>query len=88
MDAIQQWGIGIAVTVAIAAFVRFVPKQKMMSVVGSFMFNLGKTISKFGNSKIGKKSMDKIEEGVFNTLIAVILHGFTKLGDGLKADNK
>lgn len=86
-ETIMQWGIGLVVTSLVAAFIRFTPKQKMMDAVGPFMFGIGSLVSKFGNSKIGKKAMVKVEEGILHTLIAVAMHGLVELGKGLIADN-
>lgn len=87
MESLIQWGIGLAVTGAVAAFIRYTPKQKMMDTVGPFMFGVGSIISHFGNSKIGKKAMNRVEEGILHTLIAVAMHGLVELGKGLVADN-
>lgn len=86
-ETLMVWGIGLAVTSAVAAFIRFCPKQKMMDAVGPFMFGLGKTVSFFGNTRIGKKAMNKVEEGILSTLIAVGMHGLVELGRGLVSDN-
>jgi hypothetical protein len=106
-ETLTLWLIGGGVSAAIAAFIRFCPKQKMMDLIpeeklkksfGALMYGLGKTVSFFGNSKIGKKAMDKVEEGVIHTLIAVVMswtcklynvgmHGLVEFGRGLVSDN-
>lgn len=86
-ETLIQWGIGIAVTTAVAAFFRFCPKQKLMDWIGPVMFGLGKTLSILGNARIGKKAMNKVEEGPLSTLIGVAMHGLVEFGRGLVSDN-
>jgi hypothetical protein len=88
METIYQWLIGTGVFVAISAFIRFVPKHKLMTVAGRFMFGVGKAVSNFGNSKIGKAAMNKIEEGIFITLVAIFIHACNEFSRGLQDDNQ
>jgi hypothetical protein len=82
-----MWGIGLAVTAAVAAFVRFCPKKKLMDAVGPWAYKLGKLCSGIGNIRIGKKAMDKIEEGIICTLLGVGMHILNEFGRGLVSDN-
>lgn len=106
-ETLMQWGIGLGISAAIAAFIRFYPKQKLMDLIpeeklkksfGIIMYGLGKTVSIFGNSKLGKKAMDKVEEGILHTIIAVFMswlgklyniamNGLVEFGRGLVSDN-
>lgn len=88
MDSnLTVWGIGVAVTIAVSAFIRFFPKQKLMGIVGPAMFKAGKFISILGNTKMGKKAMDKVEEGILASLISIAMCGLVEFGKGLVADN-
>ena len=87
-ETLAIWGIGLAVTVGVATFARFCPKQKLMDKAGPMMFKTGKALSLIGNTKLGKKAMDKLEEGVLVTIISIFVHGLTELSKGFLADNE
>ena len=81
-----QWGCGIGAVVASASFLKFYPKAKLQLGFDAFMYKVGKVISLLGNSKIGRKAMDTLEEGPIATLITVGVSGFLSLGKGLVSD--
>lgn len=86
-ETLMQWGIGIAVAGAVAAFFRFFPKQKLMDASGPWAYSLGKLLSGIGNLRISKKAMNKVEEGVICTLLGVGMHILNEFGRGLVSDN-
>lgn len=86
-ETLIQWGIGIAVTTVVAAFFRFCPKQKLMNASGPWAHNIGKILSGVGNLRIGKKAMNKVEEGPICTIVAVGMHILNEFGRGLVSDN-
>lgn len=55
-------------------------------MTGPVAFKAGQAVSAVGNSKIGKKAMDALEEGIIATLIGVIMNFLIEFGRGLNAD--
>ena len=80
------WGISVGIGIVVSAFIRFVPKQKLMNKTGPMAYTAGKVVSAFGNSKIGKSAMDKVEEGILATIIAVVMNMLVEFGRGLNED--
>ncbi len=88
VGGIKAWLIGIGISAALAAAVRFFPKQKLIDIVSPVCFGAGKIISKFMLLRLGKKAANSIEEGVFVTLSSVIYAAVDSFMKGLLEDNK
>jgi hypothetical protein len=88
VGGIKAWLIGIGISVALAAAVRFFPKQKLIDIVSPVCFGAGKIVSKFMLLRLGKKAANSIEEGVFVTLSSVIYAVVDSFMKGLLEDNK
>lgn len=83
-----------------------IPKKKLMDIVpettpkfDKLMFGFGVAFSVFGVSRIGKKAMESLEEGIIQTLLAtlmawttrgcnILINGIISFGKGLMSDNK
>lgn len=89
MDAhVISWSVSGVIGIAVFLFVRLCPKQKLMDMTGPWFRNLGRTVSAFGNSKIGKVLWQKCEEGFVFTLLAVLMNADVEFGKGLAEDNE
>jgi len=88
VGGIKAWLIGIGISAALAAAVRFFPKQKLIDIVSPVCFGAGKIVSKFMLLRLGKKAANSIEEGVFVTLSSVIYAVVDSFMKGLLEDNK
>jgi len=82
------WIVGIAVTAAVAAFLRFYPKGRAIEDGGKIGDLVGTVISTFGNSKLGKKIWNKVEEGPITTMLAFCMAFITRLGAKMLSDNR
>lgn len=91
-DAFTQTLIKISlpliITGMVSIFLKYYPKQKLMNRFGPVCKKAGQLISKFGNTKIGKRSMNKLEEGVIATVACVLIHCINEFVNGLRTDNK
>lgn len=76
----------VTIPVLSGIFLRVYPKQKLMNMTGPIAFKAGQAVSFFGNTNIGKKAMDALEEGPISTLIGVMMHDLIEFGKGLNAD--
>ena len=81
-----QIGIPAAVGIVCLIFARFFPKEKALSIAKVFR-KWGKLVSKLGNTKLGKKSMDRLEEGPIATLLGFIGTCISEFAAGLAEDN-
>lgn len=88
METLQQWGIGLAVTMAVASFIRFCPKKKINTWVEKPLRNFGRLVSKFLILRLGKKAAEKVEEGIIVTLLDVIGNIALYIKEGLLEDNE
>ena len=87
MESLIHWGLGVAVPVAVAAFLKFYPKSKAIDAGGKLGDIVGAAISAFGNSKIGRKTWSRIEEGPIVTFFAFCMAFITRAGNRMLADN-
>ena len=82
-----MWAVGIGISVVIAAFVRFCPKQKLIAAVMKPCEIAGVTLSRLLALKLGKKAAVSIEEGVIATIAATIYSAVSSFMKGLLSDN-
>lgn len=76
----------ILVPVILAVIARVIPKHKAIATGDSLGEKLGVIVSVFGNSRLGKKTMDAIEEGPIHTLIGFLMAFLVAFGRGLNKD--
>lgn len=76
----------IVVPVILAIIARVIPKQNAIATGDSLGEKLGIIVSTLGNSRLGKKAMDAIEEGPIHTLIGFLMAFLVAFGRGLKKD--
>lgn len=88
METLQSWGIGLAVTVVLGLFAKFCPRAKLQEWLKPPMINIGRGISKFLILRLGKKSADKVEEGIIVTVLDVLGYAPLYIRDGLLEDNE
>lgn len=88
MTELQMWIAGVGAVTGCAIFLKFFPKEKLRSFIVPACGKAGDLVSKLGNSKLGQKAMDALEEGPICTLLYVIIEGITEFGKRLVADNK
>lgn len=69
MGDIQSWGIGIGAIVGVAIFAKFLPTQKIGEKIFNSLHVIGGTFSKMLLRYIPARSAEKIETGIFNTLL-------------------
>jgi len=72
----------------IALFAWKFPKNKAINAGDSHGVVIGKVVSSFGNSKLGKKAMSLLEEGPIATIIGYGMSFLTGFGKGLFSDNE
>jgi hypothetical protein len=80
-------GIPGAAFILCGIIARVFPKQKAMDITGAPAEKFGRLLSAIGNTKLGKKSMDRIEEGPLSTIVAVVINMAQRFQKGLQADN-
>lgn len=86
-DNITIFVVGsIVVPVILAIIARVIPKQKAIATGDSLGEKLGIIVSTFGNSRLGKRAMDAIEEGPIHTLIGFLMSFLVAFGRGLNKD--
>lgn len=85
---LTPWVVGIGVTVAVTAFLRFYPKGKAIEDGGRIGDLVGTVISTFGNSKLGKNVWSQVEEGPITTMLAFAMSFITRLGAAMLHDNR
>lgn len=88
VGGIKSWLIGVGLSLALSAFARFVPKQKLINIVSPACNKAGKFISKILLIRLGKKAADSIEEGIFVTLSSAVYAAVDSFMKGLLEDNK
>ena len=90
-NTIVQWLIGLGIsgafTLGISALARYYPKQKAIELANKWGDIVGPAISKFGNSKVGKKIWNKVEEGPIVTALAFVMAFCVRVGSTMLADN-
>lgn len=77
----------IIITLFITIFSKIFPKEKAVKIAKKCN-KFGIILSKFGNTKLGKKTMDKFEEGAIVTILAFFVTCITEFSKGLILDNK
>lgn len=85
---ILEVGIGAAVTIGVAAFLRFCPKAKLLEWIQPKAEVAGKIVSKVLALRLGPKAAESLEEGVIVTLMATVYAGITSFMKGLLSDNE
>lgn len=85
---LTPWIVGLAVSAAVTAFLRFYPKGRAIEDGGKIGDLIGTVISNFGNSKLGKKIWNKVEEGPITTMLAFAMSFITRLGAKMLSDNR
>lgn len=86
-----QWLIGFGVSGVVlggvAAIARAWPKEKAIALANRLGDIIGTAITTFGNSRVGKKVWNKVEEGPITTLIAFIIALCVRIGSKMVEDN-
>jgi hypothetical protein len=90
-NPIVQWIIGLgisgAILTAVSAVARFWPKEKAIALADRLGTIIGKAITTFGNSRVGKKVWNKVEEGPITTALAFIMALCVRIGSVMVEDN-
>lgn len=84
----QEWIIGTGIVVAVAAFLRFMPKAKIVGFLKPKCYAAGVFISKFLILRLGKSAAERVEEGLIVTITMAISESIGGFVDGLLMDNK
>lgn len=84
----QEWAIGIGIMVAVSAFARFMPKEKIIGFLAPKFYAAGVFVSKFLILRLGKKSAERVEQGIIITIANSTSECIGKFVDGLIADNE
>ena len=79
---------GGALVIIAGILVRIVKKRQLMKITGDICYNFFKTVSIAGNTRFGKKAMDSIEEGFFESIFAIFSNAIKRSKEGLAFDNK
>lgn len=87
-EQLMQWIVGAVVAAAIGAFLRFVPKDKLIVRTIPYSGFAGRFVSKFLILRIGKDAAEKVEEGIIVTLFSVLLANIECFLQNLRADNE
>lgn len=82
------WGIGAGITLAIAAFGKFMPKKKIKGFLCPKAWALGEMLSKFLVSKLPTSTAENVEEGFICTWLEVIGDALLSFEQGLLHDNR
>jgi hypothetical protein len=80
-------GISFGVSGALAAIARTYPKEKAIALGNKLGDIVGLAITNFGNSRIGKKLWNKVEEGPITTVLAFLMAFFVHVGKKMVEDN-
>ena len=80
-------GIAGAIFIISGIIARVFPKQKAMDITGAPAEKFGLFLSALGNTRLGKKSMDRLEEGPISTIVAIVINMGQRFQKGLRADN-
>ena len=86
MSLVAQVGIPAAVGIVCLLVARLFPKEKALNAAKVFR-KWGKLVSRLGNTKLGKKSMDRLEEGPIATIIGFVGMCVSEFSAGLSEDN-
>ena len=85
---LKKWGIGVAITVALAAFGKFVPKKKIKEFLCPKAWALGEMLSMFLVSKLPRSTAENVEEGFICTWLEAIGDTLLSFEQGLLHDNR
>lgn len=80
-------GIGVAIPAILGIVAKIWPKEKAKNTIGPVFRKFGKLLSTLGNSRLGSKSMNAIEEGPISTIVACVIHAANEFSAGLAEDN-
>jgi len=90
--AANNWILGMVLTggvsLALSAFAKFCPKEKLVGWIKPPCIKLGKTISKILILRLGASAAARVEEGIIVTVLTVIGQAPLYIRDGLLDDNK
>jgi len=87
-ETMAAWGIGIGITILLGVIAKFADKEKLKKMTGPVLLKLGVTISTVSNLRLGEKNQEKVENGLYKTIIDVLIYDLEQLWVGLKSDNK
>jgi hypothetical protein len=85
---LTAWITSAGILVAISAFMKFYPKDKMIKQVEPVCMLIGKSISTFVLLKFRKTVAEKIENGLFCTVLDVVAHMCNRIKFYMLEDNK
>ena len=86
-EALISIAVAVGIPVILGIIARVFPKQKALNLVGKPARRFGRVVSALGNSKLGTKAMNKIEEGPISTVTAMLIHAVKEFEVGLSEDN-
>jgi hypothetical protein len=82
------WLTSVGVLIAISAFMKYYSKEKMIKQVEPICKVIGKSISTFILLKFRKTVAEKIENGLFCTVLDVVAHMCNRIKFYMTEDNK
>jgi len=90
-NPIVQWlinlGIGGIVLAVVAGIAKVWPKEKAIALANKIGDIIGTAITTFGNSRLGKKIWNKVEEGPITTALAFVIALCVRIGSKMVYDN-
>ena len=86
-ETLVSIAIAVGVPMILGIIARVFPKQKALNLVGKPARKFGQIVSALGNSKLGAKAMNQIEEGPISTVTAMLIHAVKEFEAGLNEDN-
>jgi len=80
-------GIPGAISIICLIIAHKFPKQKALDITGAACEKFGRLVSAIGNTRLGKKSMDKLENDIISKIVDIVINGAQRFLKGCKADN-
>lgn len=87
LNLLAQWGLPAVIGLVCFIVAKYFKKEKALSIAKKVFRPLGRKLSKFGNTKLGKKSMNKLEEGPISTILGFIGMCISEFAAGMAEDN-